>query len=141
VAKFGVPPASIPDYLALVGDAADGYPGLKGWGAKSTAAVLAHYRHLEAIPAAARDWKVDVRGRDRLAASLRDGFEAALLFRRLATLRPDAPICASVDDLQWRGPRADFARVAERLEARDLENQLRGAAAFDSPAGTSSSTG
>ena len=142
-AKFGVGPESIPDWLALVGDSADGYPGLPGWGAKSASAVLAHYRHLEQIPPAARDWAVDVRGKDRLAASLREGLELALLFRKLATLRPDAPISASVDELEWRGPRADFARVAERLEARELQGQLRaaGAASFDSPAGTSSSTG
>ena len=83
-----------------------------------------------------------MRGKDRLAASLREGFELALLFRRLATLRADAPISASVDELEWRGPRADFARMAERLEARDLQRQLRGGATpVDSPAGTSSSTG
>jgi len=141
-AKFGVGPETIPDWLALVGDSADGYPGLPGWGAKSASAVLAHYRHLEQIPAAARDWTVDVRGKDRLATSLREQIDLALLFRRLATLRDDAPICASVDDLEWRGPRDDFARVAERLEARDLQGQLRAAAApSDSPAGTSSSTG
>jgi hypothetical protein len=91
--------------------------------------VLAHYLHLEQIPAQARDWKVDVRGKDRLATALRENFELALLFRRLATLRPDAPISASVDELEWRGPRADFARVAERLEARDLEAQLRSGSA------------
>jgi 5'-3' exonuclease len=119
-AKFGVPPESIPDWLALVGDSADGYPGLPGWGAKSASAVLARYLHLEAIPAAAGDWDVEVRGRDRLAASLRERRELALLFRTLATLRTDAPISASVDDLEWRGPRDDFARVAERLEVRDL---------------------
>ncbi len=87
--------------------------------------MLAHYHHLEQIPKAARDWAVDVRGKDRLAASLGEGFELALLFRRLATLRPDAPISASVDELEWRGPRADFARVAERIEARELQSQLR----------------
>jgi 5'-3' exonuclease len=119
-AKFGVGPQSIPDWLALVGDSADGYPGLPGWGAKSAAAVLARYEHLERIPLAARDWEIDVRGKERLAASLRDHLELALLFRQLATLRTDAPISASVDALEWRGPRADFARVAERLEARDL---------------------
>jgi 5'-3' exonuclease len=125
-AKFGVGPQSIPDWLALVGDSADGYPGLPGWGAKSAAAVLARYEHLERIPVAARDWDVDVRGKERLAASLRDNLELAILFRRLATLRTDAPISESVDALEWRGPRADFAAVAERLEARDL---VRGAGA------------
>jgi 5'-3' exonuclease len=124
-AKFGVGPESIPDWLALVGDSADGYPGLPGWGAKSASAVLAHYGHLEQIPPMARDWKVDVRGKDRLATALRENFEAALLFRRLATLRPDAPVSASVDELEWKGPRDDFARIAERLEAHELHAQLR----------------
>jgi 5'-3' exonuclease len=119
-AKFGVGPESIPDWLALVGDSADGYPGVPGWGAKSAAAVLARYLHLEAIPPAARDWDVDVRGKDRLAASLREHRELAILFRTLATLRPDAPISASVDELEWLGPRPEFAALAERLEARDL---------------------
>ena len=114
-AKFGVDPASIPDWLALVGDSADGYPGLPGWGAKSASAVLARYEHLDRIPPAARDWEVDVRGKERLAQSLRENRELALLFRELATLRADAPISASVDELEWRGPRADFAAVAERL--------------------------
>jgi 5'-3' exonuclease len=102
---------------------------LPGWGAKSASAVLAHYGHIEEIPAAARDWKVDVRGKDRLAASLHENLELAMLFRTLATLRPDAPISATVDELEWRGPRADFARVAERLEARDLQAQLRASGA------------
>ena len=119
-AKFGVWPESIPDWLALVGDSADGYPGIPGWGAKSAAAVLARYEHLERIPDAARDWDLDVRGKERLAAALRERRELALLFRTLATLRTDAAISASVDDLEWRGPRADFAAIAERLEARDL---------------------
>jgi 5'-3' exonuclease len=128
-AKFGVEPASIPDWLALVGDSADGYPGLPGWGAKSASAVLARYGHLESIPAAARDWEVDVRGRDRLAQSLRDNRELAYLFRELATLRVDAPVSASVDELEWRGPRADFAAAAERLEARDLASGAAAASA------------
>jgi 5'-3' exonuclease len=123
-AKFGVGPESIPDWLALVGDSADGYPGVTGWGAKSAAAVLARYQHIDSIPPAARDWDVDVRGKERLAASLREQRELALLFRTLATLRTDAPISASVDELEWSGPRASFPRIAERLEARDL---VRGA--------------
>jgi 5'-3' exonuclease len=104
VAKFGVGPPSIPDYLALVGDAADGYPGLPGWGAKSTATVLSRYAHLEAIPADPRDWDVRVTGSDRLAATLRGAFDRALLFRDLATLRTGIPLFDDVDSLLVRRP-------------------------------------
>jgi 5'-3' exonuclease len=113
--KFGVPPASIPDWLALVGDSADGFPGLPGWGAVSASAVLARYGHLEHIPKSAATWGVSVRGSARLATTLVEQIERALLFRELATLRADAPIGADVDALRWRGPRADFAGWAERL--------------------------
>ena len=113
--KFGVPPASIPDWLALVGDSADGYPGLPGWGATSAAAVLARYQHLEGIPELTTDWGVSVRGAARLASTLAAERERALLFRRLATLREDAPIGADVDTVRWRGPRPDFASWSERL--------------------------
>jgi 5'-3' exonuclease len=107
VAKFGVPPASIPDWLALVGDSADGYPGLPRWGAKSAALVLARWAHVERIPALARDWGVAVRGAETLAASLREGRERALLYRTLATLRTDAPLAESLEELRWRGPRRE----------------------------------
>ena len=113
--KFGVLPASIPDWLALVGDSADGYPGLPGWGAKSAATVLARYQHLEHIPKLAVEWDVSVRGSLRLATTLAEQRERALLFRELATLRADAPIGADVDALRWRGPRSDFAGWSERL--------------------------
>ena len=99
-AKFGVLPASIPDYLALVGDAADGFPGLPGWGAKSTATVLARYGHLESIPRNPRDWDIGVPGRERLATTLARDFERALLFRDLATLRADIPLFDDVDALR-----------------------------------------
>jgi 5'-3' exonuclease len=113
--KFGVLPTSIPDWLALVGDSADGYPGLPGWGARSAAAVLARYRHLEHIPERATQWEVAVRGALRLATTLAEQRERALLFRVLATLRADAPLGADVDALRWVGPRADFAAWADRL--------------------------
>jgi len=103
VAKFGVSPASIPDYLALVGDAADGFPGLPGWGAKSAAAVLARYGHLEAIPADPRDWKVNVGSPARLAQTLQRDYDLALLFRKLATLRTDFALFDDVEELRWRG--------------------------------------
>jgi 5'-3' exonuclease len=113
--KFGVPPTSIPDWLALVGDSADGYPGLPGWGARSAATVLARYQHLEHIPELAAEWDVSVRGALRLATTLTEQRERARLFRELATLRADTPIGVDVDALRWRGPRADFATWSERL--------------------------
>ena len=113
--KFGVPPASIPDWLALVGDSADGYPGLPGWGEKSAATVLARYQHLEHIPTLATEWDVSVPGAMRLGWTLTEQRDRALLFRELATLRADAPIGAEVDELRWRGPRADFSTWSERL--------------------------
>ena len=117
VERFGVPPASIPDYLALVGDTADGYPGLKGWGAKSTAAVLARFKHLEAIPADPREWQVSVASPSSLAKVLADESEKALLFRDLATLRTGIPLFESVDDLRWNGPTPEFPAMAKRLDA------------------------
>jgi 5'-3' exonuclease len=115
--KFGVGPASIPDYLALVGDSADGYPGLQGWGAKSTAAVLAKFRHLEAIPADFREWGVNVSGASTLAATLARDMERAKLFRTLATLRTDIALFDDLDQLRWKGPAAGFDEVAKRLDA------------------------
>jgi 5'-3' exonuclease len=107
-AKFGVGPASIPDYLALVGDSADGFPGLAGWGAKSSAAVLARYEHLEAIPDAPGQWDVPIRGAATLAATLKGQRDLALLFRDLATLRTDPPVIATVEELRWGGPVEGF---------------------------------
>ena len=115
--KFGVGPASIPDYLGLVGDSADGFPGLPGWGARSASAVLARYRHLEHIPPEASDWDVDVRGATKLALTLRDQAELAYLFRRIATVEPDAPTIGSVDELQWTGPTPALASVCEEIDA------------------------
>jgi 5'-3' exonuclease len=117
VKKFGVPPSSIPDYLALVGDGADGYPGLPGWGAKSTAAVLARFGRLEAIPPDWRDWHVNARNAATLASTLERERERAWLFRDLATLRTDIPLFGSVDDLRWTGPTDRFDSVAQRLDS------------------------
>ena len=120
--RLGVPPASIPDLLALVGDSADGFPGLPGWGAKSAAAVLDRWGHLEAIPADPLEWDAGVRGAAKLNATLREHFELALLFRRIATVETDAEV-GVVDDWEWTGPTSDLSAVAqeigdERLVAR-----------------------
>jgi 5'-3' exonuclease len=116
VAKFGVRPPSIPDYLALVGDASDGYPGLPGWGAKSTAAVLARFEHLERIPADWREWRVNAANAAGLSSTLTRDRDLALLFRDLATLRTDIPLFESVDELKWSGPTATFAELGARLD-------------------------
>jgi 5'-3' exonuclease len=114
--RFGVSPASIPDFLALVGDSADGYPGIPGWGKLSAAAVLSRYPHLEDIPESVVRWDLRVRGAATLAASLRDHRKEALLFRELATLSTDVPLTETLEDLRWRGsPRAAFEAMAQRL--------------------------
>ena len=117
VARFGVRPASIPDYLALVGDAADGYPGLQGWGAKSAAAVLAKFEHIEAIPEDPAEWRVNAANSGGLARTLIRDRELALRFRELATLRADLPLFESIDALRWTGPSPDFAPFAERFDS------------------------
>jgi 5'-3' exonuclease len=121
--KFGVTPESIPDYLALVGDAADGYPGLQGWGAKSSAAVLAKFVHLESIPSDYREWKVNVANAYSLADTLSREREQAYLFRMLATLRTDIPLFESVDQLRWNGPTPAFTSIAANLDAAVTENR------------------
>jgi 5'-3' exonuclease len=121
IRKFGVPPESIPDYLALVGDSADGYPGLAGWGAKSTAAVLAKFGHIESIPADWREWHVNATGASALAHTLTTERDQALLFRTLATLRIDIPLFDNVDELRWSSPTAGFAAFAARFDAAVTE--------------------
>ncbi len=117
VQKFGVAPSSIPDYLALVGDTADGYPGLPGWGAKSSAAVLAKFGHLEGIPADCSEWHVNAANASALAKTLSTEHDKALLFRTLATLRTDIHLFDDVDQLRWRGPTADFEAMGARFDA------------------------
>lgn len=117
VRKFGVSPASIPDYLALVGDAADGYPGLPGWGVKSTSAVLAKYVHLDCIPADWHEWHVNAFNASVLAQTLSTERGRALLFRTLATLRTDIALFDDVEELEWRGPRPGFDALGARLDS------------------------
>ncbi|HVM39987.1 MAG TPA: 5'-3' exonuclease H3TH domain-containing protein [Acidimicrobiia bacterium] len=124
VERLGVPPASVPDYLALVGDSADGFPGLPGWGAKSAAAVLTRYGRLEDIPADAADWDVAVRGADKLARVLAEERDHAFLFRDLATLRTDVPLGTEVDDLRWVGPAPGFRDVLDRLDASRVAERV-----------------
>ena len=125
VKKFGVSPASIPDYLALVGDAADGYPGLPGWGAKSSAAVLAKFLHLEAIPLDYREWRVNVVNPFALADTFKRERDRAVLFRTLATLRTDIVLFDDVDQLRWNGPTDSFDAVAARLDAAVTGKKLQ----------------
>jgi len=126
IRKFGVLPGSIPDYLALVGDAADGYPGLRGWGAKSSAAVLAKFLHLESIPKDCREWRVNVANATALAATLCREWDRALLFRRLATLRTDIALFKDVEELRWRGPTPGFDELAGSLDAAQTEKRQAG---------------
>jgi 5'-3' exonuclease len=123
VEKFGVMPESIPDYLALVGDSADGYPGLPGWGAKSTAAVLAKFGHLEAIPADGRSWGVNIGNSGTLSRVLTEQREQAILFRTLAALRTDIPLFDDVDELLWMGNTPTFEALAARLDSAVTEDK------------------
>jgi 5'-3' exonuclease len=120
VAKFGVKPRSIPDYLAVVGDSADGFPGVAGWGQKSAALVLSQYPHLEDIPKDWRVWHPSIGSARRLSASLFGSWDNALLFRTLATLRLDVPVFETVDDLRWQGPRPGFEEMCDRMKAGEL---------------------
>ena len=127
VAKFGIRAESIPDYLALVGDTADGIPGIPRWGAKSASSVLATYGHLENIPSDARTWSVKVRGAEALSQSLEASRQQSLLYRRLATLRRDVPLAETLADLRWRGaPEAELSLLCEELGETGVVERLRG---------------
>lgn len=121
--KFGVKPESVPDYLAVTGDSADGYPGISGWGAKAASLVLSKYRHLENIPKDWRDWDPSIRRARPLSESLFGDWDNARLYRTLATLRLDVPVFDSVEELRWKGPRENFEQCCERLRARDLHRR------------------
>ncbi len=120
VAKFGVKPPSIPDYLAVVGDSADGFPGMAGWGAKAAAQVLSQYPHLEDIPKDWRAWHPSIKKARTLSESLFAGWQDVLLYRTLATLRLDVPVFDTVEDLHWKGPRPHFEEYCKRMRAPDL---------------------
>ncbi len=132
VEKFGVPPAAIPDWLALVGDAADGIPGLPGWGAKSSSTLLSRYGHLEAIPADPEDWDVKVRGAAKLGATLAENRDEVLLYRHLTTLDPSAPVMGHVDELAWRGPLDHLGDLCAHLDAPRLAERAVALADRDS---------
>jgi 5'-3' exonuclease len=124
VEKFGVRPQSIPDYLAVVGDSADGYPGIAGWGLKAAALVLSQYPHLEDIPRDWQAWHPSIKRARALSESLFSAWDDAILFRTLATLRLDAPVFDSVEDLHWKGPRPNFEETCKRIKAPDLARRV-----------------
>lgn len=127
VEKFGVHPGSIPDYLAVVGDSADGFPGIAGWGEKAASRVLSRYKKLENIPKDWRQWDSPINNAQRLATSLFSAWEDALLYRTLATLRVDVPVFASVDELRWKGPRAEFESLGRAMGAPELVERVKAA--------------
>jgi len=124
--KYGVPPLSIPDYLALVGDSADGYPGLPGWGAKSSSAMLAKFGHLESIPKDCREWQVNVTNAGALADTLCREWAQALLFRNLATLRTDIALFDDIEQLHWNGPKSEFDAIAAELDGAVTKSRKAG---------------
>ncbi len=131
VAKFGVKPQSIPDYLAVVGDSADGFPGLPGWGAKAAALTLSQYPHLEDIPKDWREWNPSIRKARPLSESLFTAWDDALLFRTLATLRLDVPVFDTVEDLRWQGPDSSFEEFCVRLKSPDLLRRVKSVKSAD----------
>jgi 5'-3' exonuclease len=128
VVKFGVKPESIADYLAVVGDSADGFPGVTGWGPKTAALILSRYFHLEGIPKNFRDWHPAIRSAERLATSLFGSWNDALLFRTLATLRLDVPVFDTVDELRWKGPRPAFEEQCRHMKSPELFTRATSAA-------------
>jgi len=129
VEKFGVKPRSIPDYLGVVGDSADGFPGVPGWGPKAAAAALSRYQHLDEIPKDWRKWHTSIQRAESLASSLFNHWDDALLFRTLATLREDAPVFRKVEDLRWKGPTSNFDRLTGSMNAPNLMRRATAAAA------------
>jgi len=127
VTKFGVKPESIPDYLALVGDSADGFPGLEGWGPKGASLILSEYSHFENIPKDWRKWPSSIRGAQRLAGVLFEQWNDAVLYRVLATLRQDVPVFETVDELHWNGPRAEFEEYSKRIQLPGLYTRAKAA--------------
>ncbi|MGA9799727.1 MAG: 5'-3' exonuclease H3TH domain-containing protein [Terriglobales bacterium] len=134
VAKFGVKPESIPDYLAAVGDSADGFPGIAGWGAKAAALVLSQYPHFEDIPKDWQKWHSSIRRARPLSESLFKSWDDALLFRTLATLRLDVPVFDTVDDLRWQGPRPEFEEFCARTKSPELLRRAKSAVSSRTPA-------
>lgn len=124
--KWGVSPESIPDYLAVVGDAADGFPGLPGWGPKAASLTFSQYPHFEDVPRNWRQWNPSIRGAERLSSVLFERWDDAVLFRTLATLKSDVPVFETVDELRWTGPTPDFERYCERLQAPALFTRATG---------------
>jgi 5'-3' exonuclease len=135
IEKFGVKPQSIPDYLAVVGDSADGYPGVAGWGVKAAAQTFCQYPHLEEIPKDWQQWHPSIRKARLLSESLLRAWDDALLFRRLATLRLDVPVFSTVEDLRWRGPGADFEELCRRMNLSQLYRRTMSAASGKAAAG------
>jgi 5'-3' exonuclease len=135
VAKFGVSPQSIPDYLAVVGDSADGYPGLRGWGEKAAALIFSLYPHLEDIPRNWQEWHSSIKRARTLCDCLVNSWDDALLFRTLATLRLDVPVFDSIEDLRWKGPRPEFEEYAQRLNLTGLLDRVAAAKAARASAG------
>jgi 5'-3' exonuclease len=133
VEKFGVKPESIPDYLALVGDSADGFPGISGWGAKAAAAALSNYPHLESIPKDWQSWNPSIRKARALSESLFSSWDDALLFLILATLRLDVPVFETIEDLRWKGPRPEFEEFCRRLNAPELLRRAMAAQSSEKP--------
>ena len=128
IAKFGVKPESIPDYLGLVGDSADGFPGIKGWGEKAAGGVLSFYPHLEDIPKNYQEWNPAIKRAKPLSEALFSNWDNALLFRKLATLRTDVPVFETLEDLRWKGPRADFEEFCRQLNSASLLKRATAAA-------------